>query len=277
MRLSPTVLRFFEAAKLKTGLIAHPSPQPTRQIEFFTGDSRWNIDKADVIAHGISLAVKTEWLGGTWLDTAPLTYLARVCDVANQLLGEDWMAQFRKRLLNPAELLDILNELWWLGCWKEVNAVEMSPKAKNSGDNDWRITLANGMHLNLQVKRRRSDLIRLVHPTMPPFGLFDKLSRRFSASGPAEINVGVITIYAGIADSVLRCLDDYFRNDDSQNVDAVVLWSPGTAADMPPFFVRDRKSNGILREAFDLNRIDLTYVTACEHPISLNDAMAGEW
>ena len=272
----PLIQKFFKAAQLDAQLTAHPSLRPRRQIEFFTGDTKWNVDNADVIAERIALPARTEWMGGTWLDTAPLTYLARVCDIASRLLGNDWTAKFQKRLLNRGELLDLLNEIWWLGCWKGLQRVTPSPRAEVSGDNDWSLEMENGLNLKLQVKRRRSDLIRLSHPTIPPYGLFDKLSKRFSASSKAQFNVGVITIYAGITDSVLRALDDYFVSDTSKNVDAIALWSPGVAEGVPSCFLRDRKSGGIIRGLFDLDPVDLIYDTANVHPISRSEAAGDE-
>ncbi len=113
--------------------------------------------------------------GGTWLDTAPLTYLARVCDVGHRMLRPDWMLKVKKRLANRPGLLDVLNEVWWLGCLRKVKSISPSPKAEGGGDNDWLIVFEDGFSIILQVKRRRGDLVRIVHHTRPPFGLFDKV------------------------------------------------------------------------------------------------------
>ncbi len=186
------VLAFFEATGLEERLTTHPSPGPERQLEFLTGDATCTINHVDVVTFSIVHPPKTKWLGGTWLDTAPLTYLARVCDIGHRLLGQNWTDKIKKRLANRAELLDVLNEVWWLGCLKSVTA---SPKVDGGGDNDWHIVFEDGFSIVLQVKRRRNDLVRIVHYTRSPYGLFDKVSKRFSMEEKTQLNVGAVTIY----------------------------------------------------------------------------------
>ena len=188
------------------------------------------------------------------------------------------MEKFKTRLANREDLLNVLNEIWWLGCWQTLHQITPSPKAEISGDNDWLLVLEDGFSIKLQVKRRRNDLVQIVHHTRPPYGLFDKVSKRFSRSGKNEINVGAITIYAGITDGVLRAVDDFFRSEESAHVDAIVLWcpfDPPYSPDLPPFFIRDRKSQGRLRWAFSFNPLDCLYKTNTIFPLSLAEATRG--
>lgn len=273
----PLIVKFIETVSLEQRLTTHPSPSP-RQIEFLTGDNTCTIDNADIVTFEIAHPPKTEWLGGTWMDTAPLTYLARVCEIGHRLLGENWIAPFKKRLSNRVDFLNVLNEVWRLGCWGNIANVTPSPKSEISGDNDWLLALEDGFSIRLQVKRRRNDLVRIIHPTRAPYGLFDKVSRRFSRSGDNQINVGAITIYAGITDAVLRAIDDFFISDQSSHVDAVVLWCPFNPPyfpDLPAFFIRDRKSQGRLKRAFLLDPLDGLYQTHTIFPISMADATRG--
>ncbi|MBE2203928.1 MAG: hypothetical protein IAE94_06300 [Chthoniobacterales bacterium] len=294
------VLDFMESVKLEKRLTHHPWPTP-RQIEFFTGDKSSSVDNANLVCFNIEPPSKTEWHGGTWLDTAPLTYLARVCDIGQQKLGCDWIENFKKRLRNRTDLLNVLNEIWWLGCWKGDFKVEVSPKAQNSGDNDWRIIFEDSLRLNLQVKRRKNDVRRGVDPLFPVQGLFDKVSHRFSMSGENEINVGVITIYGGITDTILRRIDDYFaprnsepseatgqviaedsdqqpKEEQSTNVDAIILWCPWNpphAQGRPRHFIRCRKLKERLERVFTLDPLDALYRTHTQFPISFAKATAG--
>ena len=274
---TPLILKFIETTGLEQRLTTHPSPSP-RQIEFLTGDTTCTIDNADVVTFEIAHPPKTEWLGGTWMDTAPLTYLARICEIGHRLLGENWMEPFKARLTNRVDFLNVLNEVWWLGCWANIAKVTPSPKAEVGGDNDWFLALEDGFSIRLQVKRRRNDLVRIIHPTRAPYGLFDKVSKRFSRSSDNQINVGAITIYAGITDAVLRAIDDFFISDQSAHVDAIALWcpfNPSCVPDLPAFFIRDRKSQGRLKRAFSLDPLDRLYQTHTIFPISMADATRG--
>lgn len=274
---TPLILKFFEVAGLESRLTTHPSPSP-RQIEFFTGDTTCTIDNADIVTFEIAHPPKTEWLGGTWMDTAPLTYLARVCDIGHRLLGENWMLPFRERLANRMDLLNVLNEVWWLGCWGNISQITSSPKGDAGGDNDWSLVLDEGLSIKMQVKRRRNDLLRGVHPTRAPYGLFDKVSKRFSRSGKDQLNVGAITIYAGVTNAVLRAVDDYFRSNASGNVVAIILWcpfNPPYAPTLQSYFIRDRKSEGRLKRALAVDALDTLYRTNTIFPISIAEATCG--
>ncbi len=293
---APLVTDFMESVGLEKSLTHHPWPAP-RQIEFFTGDKSSSIDNANLDSFNIDPPSKTAWHGGTWMDTAPLTYLARVCDIGQQKLGNNWVEKFKKRLRNRKDLLNVLNEIWWLGCWKGNFKVEISPKAESSGDNDWRIIFEDGLSMHLQVKRRKNDVRRGVDPTFPVQGLFNKVSHRFSKSGANEVNVGAITIYGGITDAVLRCVDDYFaprnseqteqptqetsdrqpKEDKSTNVDAIILWCPWNPPhlqQLPRYFIRARKSKEHLESTFAIDPLDTLYRTHTQFPISFARAAA---
>ncbi|MBE2180293.1 MAG: hypothetical protein IAE97_07460 [Chthoniobacterales bacterium] len=296
---APLVIDFMERVGLEKRLTHHPWPAP-RQIEFFTGDESSSIDNADLDSLVIDPPSKTAWHGGTWLDTAPLTYLARVCDIGQQKLGNNWVEIFKKRLRNREDLLNVLNEIWWLGCWRGTFKVDTSPKAVSGGNNDWRLIFDDGFSLNLQVKRRKNDVRRAVDPMFPVQGLFDKVSHRFAKSGPNEVNVGTVTIYGGITDAVLRCLDDYFaprnsellgeteqstretsdrkpKEDKSTNVDAIILWcpwNPPQSQQLPRYFIRARKSKEHIESAFALDPLDTLYRTYTQFPIGFARAAA---
>ena len=262
-----------ERAQLEQRLIAPPSRECKRQLEFLTGDKTCTIENADIISFEIDLPPKTSWLGGTWMDSAPLTYLARVCDIADRLLGKDWIRRFMHRITNREDLLNLLNEIWWIGCWDDISDIVSGPKAHGGGDNDWGFTLSGNLLVKMQVKRRRNDLVRIAHPTRPPFGMFDELSKRFTASEPGQINVGAITIYAGITDSVLRFVDDYFQSKESEHVDAIAIWCPSHHPKLPSFFIRDRKSRGQLKRSFKMHAHDSLYRTSSICPLSFRQAL----
>ena len=271
---APQVFRFFEFTKLEQRLIIRPSRHFEEQFEFLTGDDSCSVDHAEHVTFRIIIEPKTRTTGGSWMESAPLTYLARVCDLGCRWYGEKWFTYFTKRLADRTKLLDVLNEVWWLGVWKDIRNPQMSVRAKDGGNYDWYFSLGDTLKVNLQVKRRRNDLPRKSLTLSPPFtGLFDKLSKRFSASGPDQVNMGAITVYSGIDHDVLRAVDNYFRIDESRHVDAIILWSPESPEPLQPYFLRARKFRDLLKGYVHLDPLDSRYSTISVHGLSLEEAI----
>jgi hypothetical protein len=106
--------------------------------------------------------------------------------------------------------------------------------------------------------------------------LFDKVSKRFSADEKQQLNVGAITIYAGITPPILRALDDYFRSDESGGVDAIIFWNPASPPHLPAFFLRERSSFKQLASYFQHDPVDDLYQTHNIHPLSIDEAVRSE-
>jgi hypothetical protein len=274
---APLIIEFFEMLHVEPQFSPSPRPPGEPQFEFATGDKRFSVEYADTITWDVLLPPELRKIGGTWLETAPLTYLARVCIIGRRVFRDRWPRLFAKRLRNPPELLDVLNEVWSLSRWPEPSRVSARHRPTSSDDDiDWRFFLRSlGIWINLEVKRRCNDLLRLVHPDLPPTGLFDKAAGAFARSKPDELNVIAVTLYAGITDPVLRAVDDFMRSPDAEHVDGIVLWSVGSNARFAPTFERFRNHREIVSALLSLDPQDVTYGSWNAFPISMGEAISG--
>lgn len=272
---APLVVEFFDMLRVEPQFSQSPRPPGEPQFEFDTGDTRFSVENADTIAWDVLLPPELRKIGGTWLETAPLSFLAQVCMIGRRVFRDRWPRLFAKRLRNPPELLDVLNEVWWLSRWPEPFRLSARHRQTATGEDiDWRFFLRSlGLWINLEVKRRCNDLLRLVHPGLPPAGLFDKAASAFSKSNPDELNVIAITLYAGITDPVLRAIDDFLRSPENEHVDGIMLWSVCSNACFAPTFGRFRKHRHIVSELLPIQPQDVTYGSWNPFPISMGEAL----
>src|SRR4030095_5498772 len=288
-RCSTLLQEFYRKTRLRPKFEAAALPGSPAQIELQTGDTQWSVENADIPTFHISLPPKTLFIGGTWIETVPLSHLARICEIGSARLPGRWPDRFLRRLRNPTELLDTLNEIWWLDRFRDTNFLKMRHRMRlhegSNEDVDWRFKdVESSIWLNVEVKRRRNDILRAIYPPeevralfggMSVRGLFDKASDPFSQSSGDEINVVALTVYGGVTSDVKRALDDWFINDASRNVDAVAIWSAGSKPPHhEPWFIRSRKYADLLRHLLVPPATeDVSINSRFEYTMSLSEAI----
>ncbi len=124
-----------------------------------------------------------------------------------------------------------MEELIWMGgFWHTsieydsvVSAYKMPGKTK---DVDWRFqcVLADlRKWLNMEVKRRNSDLEQLCPGGEELSKPFADISQKFTNSSDDEINVAAITLYGSDPEQIAARADNWLRQ--NTVVDCVVLWN----------------------------------------------------
>lgn len=197
-------------------------------VEYDIPDDRSSIDKARKADQILN------YLGGTWLDRGDLLFLSIVADAASSVFGTDWINRFRSELRNPTQHLDVLNELWWLSHFRRPTGIEADHALSPPTDVDWRFT-AGGLAINLEVKRRRKDLLRAIYG-VENRDIFSDILPKFVPVDDA-INVAAITLYGGVDRFIQEITANWLTSDDNEGrLDAVLLWSPfqrfGTSFDL---------------------------------------------
>lgn len=187
-------------------------------VEYEIPDKRSSIDKARKADQILN------YLGGTWLDRGDLLFLSIVAEAANRVFGSDWLHRFRDDIRNPTQHLDVLNELWWLSRFRSPTEIEFAYPLSPPTDVDWRFK-AGGLTINLEVKRRRKDLLRAIYGLRNK-DIFADIYPKFIPTADA-INVVAITLYGGIDRFIQEITATWLTSDDNgDRLDAVLLWSP---------------------------------------------------
>ncbi len=188
------------------------------------------------IHNAASSKITAKNIDGSFLSRGKLLRLAQAIWFGETFVPEIWNdPEFRKELALPTKHLDIVEELMWMGgFWHTsidhhsvVKGHKMPGKTKNV---DWRFlcVLADlRKWLNLEVKRRNTDLEKLCPGGEELSKPFADISQKFSNSSDDEINVAAITLYGSDPDQIGARADKWLRQ--NTVVDCVVLWNEVTA------------------------------------------------
>ena len=185
-------------------------------IHYRIQNTGWSINKKD----------PRHALEGTHLNLGDLLRLTKVCELGRSLLPNEWPHKFRNQFTNPSEHLDAVNELWWLGRFKNPKNVKKLDLINQNGPSpDWAFSLdcmGTTLNFNVEVKRRCSDLKRHLKITNKT-DLFDKVTQKFPHQSLTELNIAAITTFSQIDSAVEEMAQIWIRNE--PHLDAVIIWS----------------------------------------------------
>jgi hypothetical protein len=191
-----------------------PMPLP-----YHVPDPQWGSNK------GPQKAFRGE--GSTTVD---LVYLSRCCEIAHELLPKQWPVKLRKDFSMPQEHSNLLNEIWWLGRFRDPTHIEYEPGSPKKCP-DWGMSCgpsSSRMRLEIEVKRRPSTL-RTFAGQDANLSLFDDIAAKFKTQpstpfGDQALRIGCITIYTAITTELrVRCRDWLAENRDQ--VDGLFCFS----------------------------------------------------
>jgi hypothetical protein len=190
-------------------------------IQYHVPDTDWTLNRKD----------PRHALEGTHLDKGDLLRLSKVCELGRAHLPNDWPHRFADQLNNPSEHLDALNEVWWLGRFRDpTNVKKLDTKTQKVSSPDWSFSVRYDgalVPLRVEVKRRCSDIKRHLELSEKS-NLFDKISPKFSQRSLPELNIAVITTFSKIDKTVAEVTTRWLENE--PNLDAVILWSEESRA-----------------------------------------------
>lgn len=224
--------------------------------------------------------------GGTQLDRENLLYLVRTSEIAHAMVPEFWLnpdTELIGQLTSPKQHLNTLNEFWWLSRWLKPARIERGKKINPAcgKDIDWQLTWEMGfgkpLVINLEVKRRIWDIIRLAqHGSIDPEKLFaadleDEDGKcKFRPSGGNEINVLGLTLLGQIDREVQEAASKWIQT--RCDIDALLLFSRFSAHrsgfDAHILRKRDLLDQVMIR---DLDRLDLRMHSRISRPIPFPD------
>jgi hypothetical protein len=227
---------------IKPGFPTRDFQLPTYQIPGTHFGAEVGSGAADVQkAHGVGL---------NWGN--PLK-LAKVCSIARQHFGPDWMLQgrFSEKLHNGNHHLSFVEEFLWLGMWRSVTGVEpgkppeyeVNPfsKAGSAKKIDWRFKSCDQV-INLEVKYRPKDWMR--HVDGAEFYLvrddyYDDCEGKFPVRYDGELNLIGVSSPASIDRSWQLQTETFVRT--HPDVDGVIMWAQDSQTSGVVFDVQSKQ------------------------------------
>jgi hypothetical protein len=228
--VAPLVAKAIQTLPIESFKLHYVAAAGLISPEYSFGPTKHSIDNA------ASPIITSEGIDGSFLSRGKLLRLAQAVWFGEFFVPKIWHdPEFRKNLALSTKHLDTVEELIWMGgFWHTsidhdsvVSAHKMSGKTK---DVDWRFqcVLADlRKWLNMEVKRRNSDLEQLCPGGEELSKPFADISQKFTNSSDDEINVAAITLYGSDPEQIAARADKWLRQ--NTVVDCVVLWNEVTA------------------------------------------------
>lgn len=221
----------FAAIGLKYALASEKIPVPQFRGMFLPYSSYRLIGSECDINHAVTGDRKHTSMGGGGLDRECLLYFSKISEWAHASIPHLWPAKLRDELRDPNQHLNTLTEVWWLA--RCVGAEFAATRycvpvdaAQTHGKNfDWQVKLSSGVTLNLEVKRRLSDMARVID--VPKFKwktVFNDLAKFPPAAPPDRLNVGCIRLFGSISNDVRIAAKQWLEQNPS--VSALAFHAP---------------------------------------------------
>ncbi len=226
--VAPLVAKAIETLPIEGFSLSYLAAPGLISPEYTFGPTKHSIDNA------ASPMITSERIDGSFLSSGKLLRLAQAVWFGEVFVPKIWNdPEFRKNLALSTKHLDTVEELIWMGAFwhtsidhdSVVNAYKMPGKSKNI---DWRFRCVMGQlrkWLNVEVKRRNSDLEQLCPGGEELSKPFADISQKFANSSDDEINVAAITLYGSDPEQLAARADKWLRQ--NTVVDCVVLWNEG--------------------------------------------------
>jgi|SRR5579871_998393 len=231
--VAPLVAKAIQTLPIESFKLHYVAVADLISPEYSFGPTKHSIDNA------ASPIITSEGIDGSFLSSGKLLRLAQAVWFGEFFVPRIWNdPEFRKNLALSTKHLDTVEELIWMGAFwhtsidhdSVVNAYKMPGKTK---DVDWRFQCVLAelrKWLNVEVKRRNSDLEQLCPGGEELSKPFADISQKFANSSDGEINVAAITLYGSDPEELAARADKWLRQ--NTVVDCVVLWNElaGTVA-----------------------------------------------
>jgi hypothetical protein len=160
--------------------------------EYHLGDTGFSVEKA---TNGRDNPAT--WRSGAGLSWGHLEFFSLVSLLGHHVIPDLWLSNsaLRSKLRNPKQHLDTLEEVWWLGRWRQLKkrGISMDKKLRPTSKRnvDWQLQLpVSGVTVNLEVKRMKKDFDS---HTFAAFCESDLLPK-FAESSEGEVNVLALTL-----------------------------------------------------------------------------------
>jgi hypothetical protein len=233
-RRAPVVFEDFEWIEFKSlRLGARPCPlaEPFCIPEYHFGNTGFSVNYAEQAKE-----IKSEWMGGTGLDRGHLQLFSRASVTARELIPNVWLKSgtLRRCLRDPAQHLNTVEEICWLGRWLAPKNVESSKTLRSDADTDvdWQFCLGedprNPIVVNLEVKRLIGDTLRHVRGRSFKLDWFERFCResvtpKFKPSQEHEVNVLALSLFGEINRDVQFVIGEWLKQ--QSVIDAVLVTS----------------------------------------------------
>lgn len=185
-------------------------------VQYHIRDPRWTVDHAD----------PKQGIEGTHLNRGDLVLLSKVCELGRKHLPGVWPKRFKAELTDPEQHLSCLNEVWWIGRFRDPrNVMKLDGKKNGSAAPDWGFShesLGMNFPIRLEVKRRPSDTRKHVGLSEKSISL-DDIVKKFKSGEPQEIKLAAMAIYSTVDQALLDALGSWLSSE--SEMDGVVLWS----------------------------------------------------
>jgi hypothetical protein len=233
---APLILEDFEWIAFDSlNLAARPFPIGNESLdvsfvipEYNFGATGFSIDLAEQATE-----IRAEWMGGTGLDRGHLQLFSIVSVMARRLIPHYWNkpCKLRESLRNPTQHLSTIEEIWWLGRWKNPQHIRNSQRLNHgcTRDVDWTFSLGSGaISVNFEVKRLVGDCLRHVRGRcFKADWLADfcnkKVLPKFRPSEEHEVNVLGISLFGKISREVQLAIGEWLVG--QVLIDAVIITS----------------------------------------------------
>ena len=228
--IAPRMAKIIESLPIKQFQIIPVRVAGLVSPEYTFGPTRHSIHNAT------SSKITSEDIDGSFLHRGKLLRLAQATWFGEFDIPHIWNnPDFRRKLALSTSHLDSVEEVIWVsGFWHEridfstvIAGYKMAGKSK---DVDWRFRCAvPGLKkwVNMEVKRRNTDLEQLCPGGEGLDEPFAKISQKFSPSADDEINVAAITLYGSDPEQIATRATNWLRQ--NPMVDCVLLWNEITA------------------------------------------------
>lgn len=206
-------------------------------------------------AEASSGAAEVQRVHGIGLNWGAPLKLAKVCSIAREYFGPDWMLEprFREKLHNGNHHLSFVEEFLWLGMWYDVTGVEagkppeyeINPFAKEGSAKriDWRFKSC-GQIINLEVKFRQKDWMRHVDGSdfyVVRDNYYEDCEGKFPVRYDGELNLIVVSSPTSIDRSSQLQTETFVRT--HPTVDGVITWAQDTQNSSIVFDVQSPSRN----------------------------------
>lgn len=188
-------------------------------IPHLIDDPRYDLDKVEPGARG-QFAVNMPSL-----SCGDLLKLGRACELKQQLLGSQWPKGLQVGLRDQQSHLDALEEVLWLGRFKEVEKAHRGMVQANGKDADWEFS-SGGQAFQIEVKNRRKEWSGIVdgaHRDRERSSWHDDFQGKFSQGERGRLKVACVTTCFEPDEALHRRACELLTQ--SEPVDAVVVWS----------------------------------------------------